>query len=111
MLEAQLVRREHAAKGGKTRQETREEDDEPEWMSRAVDIAAKARAADPTIHGTTIINEQILPRCEGMVGLPKFDMLMKHMARWEATGLVPRKTKAKLLSAVPRGKRKILRPL
>jgi hypothetical protein len=91
-------------KGGKKRQETQQEDDEPEWVTRAVDIAEKARDANPTINSTDIINEQIIPRCNGMVGFVGFDMLMKYMARWEAAGRVQRKVKVSLTA--PRNKRR-----
>jgi hypothetical protein len=95
-LRAKLAKRDHAAisrMGGWRRQESREEDDEPEWVGRAVDIAKSARDADPTIDSKVIVNDRILVRCEGMAGLPKFDMLMKYMARWEAAGRVARKVK------------------
>jgi hypothetical protein len=114
-FEAWRDKREEATKrgrkGGLNRQATRDEDDEPEWIARAIEIAQKARDTDPTISSTDIVRERIMARLKGADGLPGFDMLMKYMARWEAAGLVKRKTPMSA-SAPPRGKRKAkLQPL
>jgi hypothetical protein len=108
-IEALRVKRDHtdiSRKGGLKRQATRHEDDEPEWVARAIDVAQKARETDPTISRSDIIRQRIMVRLEGMPGLPGFRQLMRHMAHWEAVGPVPRKVTITMSPALPRGKRK-----
>jgi hypothetical protein len=84
----------NAREGGRERQRRKREgeDDEPEWIAEGVRIANQMRAADLFVTSSDIA-ERIEGTCAHL-GCPGFDMLMKHIRKWEAAGEIPRKAKA-----------------
>jgi hypothetical protein len=84
----------NARDGGLERQRRRreDEDDEPKWVAEGVRIAKAMRETDPFVTSKSIA-ERIGETCEHL-HCPGFDMLMKHIRRWEAAERIPRKAKA-----------------